>query len=367
MDFYATAARGTEGPLADELRECGFANVHQQGSGVAFRGERADGWRACLESRIAQRIQTPVAAFPAPSAEVLYATLKELDWSRWLTPDRTLAVSAYLHDAPLTHTNFAALKVKDAVVDHLRDRLGERPSVNGDDPDVAIFLLWSRVQATLYLDLAGTALFQRGYRQTAGEAPLKETLAAALLRLARWDRRQPLLDPMCGSGTIAIEAAMWAADIAPGLSRPRFGFERWADFADADRKTLAQLRGDLRRRAHGQLPRITACDRDPAMVAATRANARAAGVRITCREADVFHLRPHQPAPLVVTNPPYGIRLQAAGDDLFQRELAAALCRLHGWRVGVLTGNPELPKLIPPRPTYRYALSHGALDCDFLV
>lgn len=367
MDFLATAARGTERVLVEELRELGFAGVKHVGGGVSFTGERADGWRACLCSRIAQRIQTPVAQFAADSAEALYRGAVAVDWNRWLTPRQTLAVSAFIRDSAMNHSGFVALKVKDAVVDRIRGTGTERPTVDRDDPDVQIFVYWVRDRVTLYLDLAGVPLFKRGWRGPTGEAPLKETLAAAMLRLSGWDRKQPLLDPMCGSGTIAIEAALWAANVAPGLFRDRFGFERWADFSEEDAAAVASLRGDLRRQITGQTPRITAADVDGGVLETAKANARAARVKLAFRQAAVEDLRPCEPKPLVVTNPPYGIRIGAAEGPEFQKKLAAVFCRLHGWRVCFLTGNPELPRQIPPRPAGQFDLMNGDIECRFFV
>ncbi len=367
MEFFATAARGTERLLAQELDELGFAGVQAGGGGVVFSGERVDGWRACLQSRIAQRIQLPLSRFPAESADALYAGAKAVDWSCWLNLTKTLAVSAYVRDSTCTHSGFAALKVKDAIVDALRIEFGDRPMVHRDDPDVQVFLHLVRDQASLYLDLSGDALFKRGYREVTGEAPLKETLAAAMLRLSGWDRRQPLLDPMCGSGTIAIEAAMWAANLAPGLFRKRFGFERWVDFTRADAEQLQELRGQLRRDVHGQTPRITASDADAAVIECAKANARTAGVRIAFRQAQIEELRAVSPPPLVVTNPPYGIRLGGAGQDEFQKMLGAVLSRLHGSRVCVLTGNEDLPRRIPLHPAAAFPLYNGDIECRFLI
>ncbi len=365
MEFFATAARGTENVLTEELTELGFEGVVHVRGGVAFSGPDSEGWRACLESRIAQRIQTPVARFACRTPEELYEGALAVDWTEWLTPKKTLAVSAFCMDSEITHTNFAALKVKDAVVDQIRGKLGDRPSVSRDDADVQIFLHLSSNRATLYLDLAGVPLFKRGYRGGTGEAPLKETLAAAMLRIACWDRKQPLIDPMCGSGTIAIEAALWAANIAPGLFRKQFGFERWADFDAMRISRLARLRGELRGRAHGQTPRITASDSDPVMLELARANARNAGVKLAFRQAAVQELREFSPPVILVTNPPYGERLEA--DQKFFNELGGALCRLHGSLVCVLAGTPDIPKSIPPRPAASFPLWNGDIECRFLV
>ncbi len=367
MFFFASAARGTEWVLAEELRELGFNGVRPRSGGVQFDGAREDGWRVCLESRIAQGVRLPVAEFEAASADDLYNAARAVPWETWLTPELAFAVSAHVQDTAVNHSGFAGLRVKDAVADRLRDRFGSRPDVNRAAPDVAIFLLWSHTRATLYLELAGEPLFKRGWRTATGAAPLKETLAAAILRFSGWDRRRPLLDPMCGSGTLAIEAALWAAGTAPGIFRERFGFERWADFTDEDRRSLRDLRGELRRHARGQTPRITASDIDPGVLEAAKTNARAAGVRISIREADVRELLTCEPAPLLVTNPPYGFRIGAADIDTLQQELGATLSRLHGWRAALLAGNPGLERAIPVRPVAKFDLSNGDIPCQLLI
>ena len=365
MEFFATAARGTENVLTEEFLELGFEGVVHVRGGVAFSGPDSEGWRACLESRIAQRIQTPVARFACRTQEELYEGARGVDWTQWLNPKKTLSVSAFCMDSEIKHTNFAALKVKDAVVDQIRDKLGDRPSVSRDDADVQIFLHLSANRATLYLDLAGVPLFKRGYRRDTGEAPLKETLAAAMLRLARWDRKQPLIDPMCGSGTIAIEAALWAGNVAPGLMRKQFGFERWADFDAMCISRLAKLRGELRAKAHGQTPRIIASDSDPAVLEIARMNARNAGVKLAFRQAAVQELREFNPPVILVTNPPYGDRLEA--DQKFFNELGGACCRLHGSLICILAGTSDIPKSIPPRPSASFPLWNGDIECRFLI
>ena len=216
VPFFAAAAPGTEPALYAELRELGLPHVRQGGGGIPFRGAWRDGWRACLESRVAQRILAEVARFEAADADALYAGAAAVDWARFLTPAHTLSVSAVTAGSEVfRHSGFTALKVKDAIVDRVRGPSGDRPSVARSDPDVRVSVYVRRQTVTLYVDLSGEPLSRRGYRTEAGEAPLRETLAAAILRLAGWDRVTPFLDPMCGSGTLAIEAALWASDAAP--------------------------------------------------------------------------------------------------------------------------------------------------------
>lgn len=365
MEFFATASGGTETVLRDELIELGFKSVRLNKGGVPFMGPIEDGWRACLLSRIAQRIQLVLARFPAPSEAALYKGVSGIDWTPFLTPDHTLAVSAFCHSSALTHSGFIAQKVKDAMVDQLRQKLGARPCVDRDDPDVRVFTYLANNKATIYVDLSGAPLFQRGYRLDKGDAPLKETLAAALLRMAGWDRKTPLADPMCGSGTIAIEAAMWARNIAPGVSRQRFGFERWANFDEDAAARAKALRGEARRQATGDMPKILASDDDPDALETARANAKRAGIRLKFTESDALDARFDGMKRFVVTNPPFNERMLV--DSRFYQKLGAMFSRLHGCRVGVICSHDQLTRQIPVKPSERYELKHGNLDCQFSV
>jgi putative N6-adenine-specific DNA methylase len=364
LEFHASGIAGTEEVLCEELRELGLPSVRFNRGGIPFRGTWRDGWRACLQSRIAQRIHLLLARFPAPTPEMLYDGVRDAPWAAHLTTAQTFSVRAVCLGSEITHSGFAALKVKDAIVDQLRESCGERPDVS-DDPDVQFFLYLAGDKAALYLDMSGEPLHKRGYRLDVGEAPLRETLAAAILRLSGWDRKTRLLDPMCGSGTIAIEAAQWAANIAPGLGRERFGFERWASFGEESAQELRELKGELRAARAGQTPRIIASDMDAGVLAKAQANARAAGVKLAFREQSVFDLQSDENAALIVTNPPFGVRLEA--DQLFARKLMAAFCRLHGWRVALLAGSPAYALEMSPRPRYRLPLVNGDLPCEFLL
>jgi 23S rRNA G2445 N2-methylase RlmL len=365
LEFHAATIPGTEHVLCDELRELGFASVRLNRGGIPFRGTMQEGWRACLQSRIAARIQVLLARFPCRTPDDLYHGVQAIDWRSFIAHSQTLAVSAVSREDALQHSGFTALKVKDAIVDKLRQDVGERPDVDREDADVRVFAHVANQKASVYLDLAGEPLNKRGYRKVAGEAPLRETIAAALLRMAGWDRQTPLTDPMCGSGTLAIEAAMWAGNIAPGLLRARFGFERWANHDEDAAAALRLLRGTLRGAAKGTMPRIIASDQNPAMVEAARQNARAAGVKLALRTHDVLVHPPAGERGIVVTNPPYGERLEMAAD--FPRQLAAVFSRLHGWRIGIMTGSPVYQQAISAKPLQAIAIPNGGLDCTFLV
>lgn len=335
--------------------------------GVHFAGELVDGARACLWSRIAVRVLVELSTGPAHDAAALYETARAVDWTPWITPRHTLAVRATGHGRGFNHTGFIALKVKDAVVDQLRDASGQRPDVDARDPDVSVQVHLERDEARLMLDLAGEPLHRRGFRRSVVEAVMKETLAAAVLRIAEWDPSEPFCDPLCGAGTLALEAAMISRDMAPGLRRG-FGFERWPAFDDRElRRAWEDLREDARARERpSPLAPIEASDHDPAAVDATRANLRAAGLTesVTVSQRDLRALeRPARPG-WVVTDPPYGERtstrpLQRAG---FYRQVAEAM-RARGGTVAMLVADPELRRSMGTPPDLEHAVWNGDIEC----
>jgi 23S rRNA G2445 N2-methylase RlmL len=365
MDFFATAAKGTEPALRDELRELRFRGVRADRGGVHFAGPLEEGFRACIELRTAVRVLVELAAFDAPDEGALYQGVSEVDWGPYLSPRHTLAVRASCRSSALTHTQFIAQRTKDAIVDQLRRRLGARPSVDLEDPDVALFVHLVRDRATLYADLGGASLHRRGYRTHIGDAPLKETLAAALLRLSGWDRARPLLDPMCGSGTIALEAALWARDIAPGLRSPPFGFERWACHDPAAAQRASALRDAARARIKPEGPPVFASDIDPRAVEIALGNARMAGVKLDVRAQPITALSAATPPGHVLTNPPYGERLQ--GTQALYRDIAAAVSRLAGHRVAILAGTPEIERAMARPPERSLTVYNGPIECRLLT
>lgn len=362
--FFATAAKGTEGAIRDELRELRFRGVRAERGGVRFEGRLSEGFRACLWLRSAVRVLLLVAEFEAPDGEALYEGVAGVDWGHVLDAKRTLAVRAFAKDSALTHTQFIAQKTKDAVVDQLRDQLGERPDVDRDDPDVLLFVHLAHDRASVYLDMSGEALHRRGYRLRAVEAPLKESLAAAILRLSGWDRERPLVDPMCGSGTIAIEAAMWSRNMAPGLSRERFGFERWRSHGDDEARKTAELREEARARVVKKGPSIWAFDEDRGAVDMARANARAAGVDLRIDQRSIASLEPLPTPGHVIVNPPYGERLPA--DAPLYEAMATAFRRMSGHRIAVLAGSPAVEHAMPRRALKVLEVYNGAIPCRLL-
>ncbi|HOA12755.1 MAG TPA: THUMP domain-containing protein [Myxococcota bacterium] len=364
--FFATAASGTEPCLRDELRAMRLRGVRCDRGGVHFSGSWEAAWRACMHSRVALRVLVELGGFEVTDGQSLYDAARTIDWRAYLRPELTLAVSAVCRDSELTHTNFIAQKIKDAIVDRIRDEVGTRPNVDRHDPDVAIFAHLVRNVLTLYLDMSGESLHKRGWRADHLEAPLKENLAAAMLMLSGWDRRTPLHDPMCGSGTIPIEAALWASNIAPGLSRERLGFERWANFDGQMAARMAEIRQEARDMIVTKaLPFITGSDIDQRAVEMAAANAMKAGVKVEFARCDVRDMMPLVSPGFVMVNPPYDVRLES------NREFYQAMWRrfeaLSGHVVCVLAGDPEVdyPSRIKPS-RYQY-LYNGDIKCRFGV
>ncbi len=370
--FFVTCAKGTEGALRRELVALRIHGPSGATGGVSFSGTFMDGMKVCLHARVAMRVLLEVAAFTAHDADQLYAETRAVDWTDFVGRGMTIAVHATTQDNPnLRHSGFSALKVKDAIVDMLRERSGRRPDVDARNPHVSIILHVRGDEARLYVDLAGEPLHRRGYRVAMVEAPLKESLAAAVLALGRVAADRPFIDPMAGSGTLAIEHALAARNIAPGLRR-RFSFERWS--TPEQRKIWETLLKSARdgMRASAPCP-ILARDVDKTAIAAARQNAEAAGVvaDITFEVADVRSLAHRSPPGTVCTNPPYGERLAGAalGGDVerLYASIARAFDGMTGWRAVCLSGNPAFAKILRRRPTISHRLYNGPIETRLLV
>lgn len=370
--FFVTCARGTEGALRREIAAMRIAGAKGDRGGVWFEGPLEMGMRVCLYARVAVRVLVELATFEAPDAPSLYAGARAVRWTDWLTARSAFAVHASVRDTPaLTHSGFVALKVKDAVADALRDALGARPDVDTKSPEVAIVLHLAAGKAGLFLDLAGEPLHRRGYRVAMVEAPLKETLAAAVLLLGGADGEAPFVDPMCGSGTLAIEHALAARGIAPGLRR-RFGFERWPTLTPEALAPLARMRAEADAAARAAIAAdfapIVCADVDSHALTAARQNAAAASVddAMVFEQADVATLERRWPRGTVATNPPYGERLRPAELESLYRAMGRTFERLAGWRVIVLSGNPALERAIRRKPGVSHRLWNGPLEARLL-
>jgi putative N6-adenine-specific DNA methylase len=362
--FFATCPRGLELLLADELRALSAEKVHAVGGGVQFTGEFTLCYRVNLESRLASRVLWQVACGGYRSEDDIYRLAYALRWSEFFEPARTIRVDVSATKSPLTSLNFVTLKIKDAVCDKIRILSGRRPSVDTRAPDVPIQAHLTPDDFALYLDTTGEPLFKRGQRLATGEAPLRENLAAGILRLAGWTPGIPLLDPMCGSGTILLEAAHMALDIAPGLGR-RFAFEKLKNF---DHRLWREL---LRRSTGRQKPKnplaIYGSDISGEVLKAARINLAAAGLEksVTLKKADVLEISAPANQGIIVTNPPYGMRLgeQQQLAEFYPKLGDTLKRRFSGWRAYLLSTDMRLPKLIRLAASKRTPLFNGALEC----
>ena len=346
--------------MEGELKLLGAKGVRSGTGGVRFTGERELALRACLELRTALRVLEPLGEFAATTSDELYEGARKLPWPEIVRPGQTIAVTASGRAEGLTHTHFVEVRTKDAVVDALRDAKGFRPDVDPRAPDVLIVVHLAKGRCDVSLDLAGDLLSNRGYRVRTVEAPLREALAAAMVLYAGWDGETPFHDPLCGSGTIAIEAALFAARRPPNLDR-RFACERDPE----DARILAGLRAELRVRIR-KTPPILATDRDADAVAATQANARAAKVELQVLQADARSIEPLGPPGQLLLNVPYGERLEAGGKKplkTFYHQVGESFRGLTGHRAAILSGSPDFESAFGIRPRGKRTIWNGPLKC----
>lgn len=374
--FFASAPKHMGSLLAEELARLGMAEATETRGGARFVGSIEDGYRACLWSRIASRILLPIVQLPADSPDALYAIAHEIPWEDHLTPDRTFAVQ---FDGSLTGINnrqFAVLKVKDAIADRFQARMGRRPSVAPRTPDFRVHVYGQQNQAGISIDLSGSSLHERGYRDLGSAAPLKENLAAAILMRAGWPEIAAeggaLLDPMCGSGTLVVEGALLAADIAPGLLRARFGFHGWSQH---DEQAWQRLLSEARIRRDAGIKRLGSMrgyDVNPNAIRASLHHLERAGLAGLAHfeRRELAECRPGKAEDegLVVVNPPYGERLGANDDlpQLYGRLGAVLKERFVGWRAAVFTADAELGKAMGLRAVKLNSLYNGPIECRLL-
>jgi putative N6-adenine-specific DNA methylase len=359
--FFASAPRGLELLLKKELEGFSAHEVNVVPGGVAFAGDWATCYRVNYWSRIASRVLWRVGAFSYRDEKDLYEAARALAWPRYFSVQKSIRVNVTAQKSPLKSLEFATLKVKDAVCDLFRDKVGSRPDVDRAAPDVRIHAFLEEAKGILYLDTSGEALFKRGWRMDIADAPIRENLAAGIIMLSGWKFDQPLLDPMCGGGTLLSEAAAMARGRAPGAKRV-FGFEKLSVF---DSKLWERTKNE--RTVQPVEPRLYGSDTDPEALQAARRNLGAAGVErwVKLERADVLERPAPASAGVLVANPPYGERIGSA-DELaaFYPKLGDALKkRFAGWRCFIFTADMRLPKLIRLEPSRRTPLWNGALEC----
>ena len=362
--FFAPCPRGLEPALAEELKSLSAGGITAVDGGVQFTGTYPLCYTINLESRIASRVLWCVGHGPYGGEDDIFRITRELPWSDWFGPQRTIRVNVAAIRSPLTSLNFATLRIKDAVCDVFRDKTGTRPNVDTRFPDVRVHAFLTATELTLYLDTSGDPLFKRGYRSVTGDAPLRENLAAGVLYLSGWQPGIPLLDPMCGSGTFLTEAAMIAAGMAPGARR-RFGFEKLRNF---DRSAWEALRDAARQREDRDIESsIYGSDRSREALRLARTNLSAIGMerRVSLTQSNVVDMVAPAASGIIVMNPPYGVRIdEQEGLAHFYPQLGDALKKnFAGWTAYILTADMRLPKLMRLAATKRTPLYNGPLDC----
>ena len=378
--WFASCPKGLESLLCAELETLGARSTRETVAGVHFEGPLGQAYRACLWSRLANRVLKPLATVQAGNGDTLYAQLKRFNWTEVFDPSKTFVIDFTGQNRQIRNTQFGAQRSKDAVVDWFQEQAGRRPSVARRAPDIRLNIRLSGDQAVVSLDFSGGSLHQRGYRQRGGAAPLKENLAAAILMRADWPgiaaRGGALIDPMCGSGTLLLEAAMMSADMAPGLDRPRFGFEQWRGHNQRQWQALqADARGRAERGRASTLPEIRGYDADPRIVRVAQENIARAGlakaVRVSVRPLERLVRPSHRPLPhgLLVCNPPYGERLgEKEGLLSLYHQLGEVMVReFEGWSAAVFTSDLALGRAVGLRSHKRYTLFNGALETYLLL
>ncbi len=375
-DFFATCSKGVEDLLQKELETLEISDTKIHTGGVAFTGDIENAYKACLWSRVASRILLQLKDFTISSDDDLYNEIIDIDWTQHLSEENTLAIDCFSSHTIVNNSHFATLRVKDAMVDQFMQKTESRPSIDRDNPDIRINVYLSDKQCLVYLDLSGDALHKRGYRQTAGNAPLRETLAASMLYRVKWNSfykdNLPFYDPMCGSGTLLIEAAMMAANIAPGILRKQFGFFHWKFFAEdkvEQEKWLAIFQDAENKKKAGlnNAPVISGSDNSEQLVGVARLNVKVAGlaeiVKIFLCDASKNIVPYTATCGLIVTNPPYGKRIGQVQllRTLYHRFGIQLKTHFNGWVAVIITSEQELAKSIGLRAFRKNTLFNGAL------
>lgn len=364
-DFVAKTINGFEEILADELRQIGAKNLNVQKRAVGFDGDKELLYSANLNLRTALRVLKPIHYFSASNEDRLYQEIKKIDWSKYFDVDDTFAIDATVNSKYFTHSKYAALKTKDAIVDQFRDKHGKRPSVDLDTPTVKFNLHINDDECTVLLDSSGDSLHKRGYRLDQAEAPLNEVLAAGLILLSGWDKTSDFVDPMCGSGTLPIEAGLIAGNIAPGMTRKNFGFMTWKDF---DENLWSRVISKAERNEIDVAAKIFGSDLNNKNLEFAIANAKRAGLSefISFKHCAIENLKPFEDGGVSIINPPYGERLELKNPDEFYKMVGDSLKQnFADFDVWIISSNKEAMKRIGLRTSKKLTLYNGSLESKF--
>jgi len=363
MDMIAKTFEGLEEILAKELSDLGAEDIGLLKRGIEFKGDKKLLYMANYNCRTALRILVPVARFRAADEIMLYDGVRSIPWEKYLDFSGKFAIDSVISYSPFTHSGFVSLKAKDAIVDRFRDRFGKRPDVDTVDPDLRINVHLFKEQCTVSIDSSGSSLHLRGYRKASTEAPLNEVLAAGLLLLSGWDRKTPFVDPMCGSGTLLIEAALLAGKVPSGYYRPLFGFEKWKDF---DSKLWDIVKRECEEEIVEPGVPLRGYDRDEKAVQACLTNIEQAGVGkfVQVEKADFETGLPPYPRGFLLTNPPYGERIKVDDIKKFYQDLGDVLKKNYaGYTAWLLGSDLEALKFIGLRPSRKIRVMNGPLEC----
>ncbi len=366
FEMKVTTFFGLEEVLARELQQLGGKNIEPFKRGVSVSGDLGFLYKANLCLHTALKVTIPFAKFSAANEQELYDGIKSLDWERFISNDDTLMVESVANSETFTHSLFVSQKVKDAIVDRFRDKTGARPSVDLLRPTFKLYVHIYKNEVSLHLDSSGDPLYKRGYRSDINEAPMKEVLAAGLVKLSGWEKHLLLVDGMCGAGTIAIEAALWANNIPPGYYRNNFAFMRWRNF---DEKLYDTIFESSVSRIKEDKVEIIANDIDAYTVKKARTNTINAKVDdvVTCMNESFFDMQPTRQAGVVILNPPYGERLPVNEIEQLYKEIGNKLKKdFQNFNAWIITSSPEAIKSIGLRPSRKIQIYNGSLECRYL-
>lgn len=366
FELVATCMQNLENELARELEDLGANKISIQKRAVRFEADLNLLYKANIWLRTALKVLKPLFHFNAKSEDQLYAQAKKIKWEEVFTEDKTFSIDFAVHSAHFSHSQFAALRLKDGIVDYFREIGRDRPSVERDQPDIRIHLHINDNKVTISLDSSGEPLFKRGYRRERMAAPINECLAAGLILKTGWKGEEDFLDPMCGSGTLAIEAALIASNIPPNLNRTHFAFESWTNY---DQALLSQVLGEASNHFKPLKCKIYARDANSQAIRSTRVNINAANMRksIILEKEDFFKAPAPSAEGIIVMNPPYGERLNVSGNLVsFYEKIGSTLKHEYsGWSAWVITSEIESFKNIGLKASKKIPMMNGKLECQF--
>ena len=364
--MVAKTMQGLEGVLAKELLKIGGREVEEHKRAVSFIGDKGTMYKANYLLRTALRLLMPVSSFSVTSEQEFYEGIRSIDWEQWLGPDDTLAVDCTLNTEIFNHSYYIAQKTKDAIVDQFRDKYNRRPSVDTEFPTLRINIHISREEVNVSLDSSGYSLHKRGYREDTGRAPMNEVLAAGILLLSEWHPRFRLIDGMCGSGTIPIEAALYANNIPPGYFREKFGFEKWKDF---EPELWEKITDGALDRISSDVQDITGIEISHNTLRKARENVKLAKVEdiVKTINADFFEWTPPEGKGFLFLNPPYGERMDQDDTETLYKQIGDTLKKKYsGYEAWMITSNPEGMRAVGLRPSRKITLFNGPLECRLL-